>query len=62
MNVCSGEAMVHFLSWSYGNMMYDQLLWKTTDHDVIIIIITLSELGRKKKDVTVPFMNRASLK
>ena len=30
-------------SWSYDYTMYDQLLWKTTDRDVIII--NLSELG-----------------
>lgn len=37
------KAVIHFQSWSHDYMMHDQLLWDTTDHDVIIM--TLSGLG-----------------
>ena len=30
------KAMIHFRSQSYDYMMYDQLLWETTDHDVTV--------------------------
>ena len=39
--------MIHFGSRSYDYTMYNQLLWEAAERGVIIIIITLAELGRK---------------
>lgn len=56
--------MIHFQSLSYDYTIYDQLLRETIDRDVIIIIIiTLSELGRKRTKAVKPlFVNKTSLK
>ena len=60
--------MVQFQSRVYDYMMYELLLWETTDRDVIIIIYiyTLSKLGKKRrkktKCVTSLFLNKASSK
>ena len=38
MSLLSREAMIHFRSRSHRYMMYDQLLWKTTDREVTVIV------------------------
>ena len=52
------KAAIHFQSWSHDYMMHDQLLWDTTDHDVIMM--TLSGLGWKNNALLIMVISHSN--
>ena len=57
--VCT-KSMIHFQSLACGYMIYTQLLWETTDRDVILLLCQSQD--KRTEAAASPLVNKASLK